>query len=497
VNLWPLALVGLVPLVALSRRLPPRQALVAGWVWGMALFLGLMYWLTVVFTSYGGLSWPLAVFTLFILVWYLGAYAGTWGCLLSWWGPKPWVLLVSGPLAWAGLEWVRGQIFTGLPWLPYAMGLSGALPLIQSLELWSTSGLSLLLVLVNALVALLVLPRLEGGRWGRAQVAAAAALVIILAGGWSWGSWRLAQVQAAQAAAPKLTVTVVQGNFSLPELWNRALRSQVLQRQMSLTSQAGQQVSARPWLVVWPESAAPFYFLRETDASQPVLDFARQQGLHLLLGCLGAVEQGRRLQVSNRVWLVGPEGRPRGFYDKVHLVPFGEYVPLHKILFFVRAVAQIGDDFAVGQPGKTLDVAGVRVGPLICYESIFPELAREQRKNGARLLVNQTNDAWFGRTSAPYQHMAHLMFRSVENRLASARAANSGVSGFVLPSGETRRSTGLFVTAVETQRLPLMSAETFFSRHGDLAGPIGLIAGLLILGLDAWRRRKPREAEDV
>ncbi|MEW5914368.1 MAG: apolipoprotein N-acyltransferase [Thermodesulfobacteriota bacterium] len=497
-NLWPLALVGLVPLLALARRLPPRQALVAGWLWGLALFLGLMYWLTVVFTNYGGLSWPLATLTLLILVWYIGAYAGVWACLLSWWGAKkPWVLLIAAPLAWAGLEWVRGQIFTGLPWLPYAMGLSGALPLIQSLELWSTTGLGALLVLANVLAAWLILPRLEGGRWGWSQAAAAAALVMLLALGWSWGSWRLQQVRALQAAAPKLAVTVVQGNFSLRELWNRGLRVQVLQRQMDLTSRGGQQVSGRPWLVVWPESAAPFYFLREARLSRPVLEYARQHRVYLMLGCLGAIEKGKRLQVSNRVWLLGPGGEPRVFYDKVHLVPFGEYVPLQQILFFVRAVAQIGDDFAVGQAGKTLDVSGVPVGPLICYESIFPELARAQKKNGARLLVNQTNDAWFGRTSAPYQHMAHLMFRSVENRLASARSANTGVSGFVLPSGEVTRATDIFVPAVATQSLPLMNQMTFFSRHGDIVGPAGLIVGLLLLGLSAWQRRREREAKDV
>lgn len=496
-NLWPLALVGLIPLMALARRLTPRRALVAGWIWGLALFLGLMYWLTVVFTAYGGLSWPLAVVTLMIFAWYLGAYPAVWACLLSWWGASPWVMLVAAPLAWAGLEWLRGQIFTGVPWLPYAMGLSGSLPLIQSVELWGTSGLSLLLVLVNGLLALLVLPRLEGGRFGWRQVAAAAAVVIILAGGWAWGEIRLGQVQAAQAAAPRLTVTVVQGNISLAQLWNRRLRPQVLARHLDQTKRAAARVSQRPWLVVWPESAAPFYFLREARTSQPVLDFVRQQKMYLLLGSLGAVEKGKRLQVSNRVWLLNPEGRPAGFYDKVHLVPFGEYVPLQKILFFVRAVAQIGDDFAVGQAGKVLQVGPVRVGPLICYESIFPELARQQRLNRARLLVNQTNDAWFGYTSAPYQHMAHLMFRSVENRLASARAANTGVSGFVLPSGKMIQTTGLFVPAVQTAQLPLVNLDTFFSRYGDLLGPGGLAAALAMIGLYAWRGRKEKEGKDV
>jgi apolipoprotein N-acyltransferase len=496
-NLWPLALVGLLPLIYLARRFPPRRALVAGLIWGMALFSGLMYWLFVVFSVYGGLSWPLSVATLAVFAFYLGGYAAIWACLLSWWGPKPWALLIAGPLIWVGLEWLRSQIFTGIIWLPYSMGLTGSLPLIQSLEFWSTTGLSLILVLVNCLLAVAVLPGMRRGGFGRGQAAAILALIVILAGGWLWGSHRLEQVTAAQKAAPQLTVSVVQGNIPLNQLWNRRLRPLVLQRLMDLTDKAAAQVPQRPWLVVWPESAAPFYFLRNAKTSQPVLDYAKQKDIHLLLGALGVVEKGERLQVSNRIWMLDPDGTPNGYYDKVRLVPFGEYVPWQPLLFFVRAVAQIGDDFAVGEIGKTLSMGGVGLGPVICYESIFPELARQQRLRGARLLINPTNDAWFGRTTAPYQHMAHLAFRAVENRMASARSANTGVSGFILPTGEQFQTTGLFVPAVETAQLPLMNESTFFSRHGETVGPVALAAALIMYLATWWRRRKNKENKDV
>ncbi len=492
-NIWPLALMGLVPLIHLAKSLPPRRALMAGLIWGMCLFLGLMYWLVVVFTTYGGLSWPLAIVTLGIFAFYLGGYGAVWSWVLSWWGPGPWTLVIAGPLLWVGLEWLRSLVFTGIIWLPYSMGLTGSLPLIQSLELWSTTGLSLVLVLVNCLLAVVVLPGMRSGRWGRGQIAALAVLIVILAGGWLWGSQRLEHINAAQQAAPKLTVTVVQGNVPLSQLWDKKLRLQVLKKHMALTDKAAAQVNQRPWLVVWPESAAPFYFVREFRPSRPVRDFIKQKDAYLLLGSLGAVEEGELVKVSNRIWLLGPEGRPQGYYDKVRLVPFGEYVPWQPVLFFVRAVAQIGDDFAVGQAGKILSMAGMGLGPIICYESIFPDLSRQQRLAGARLLVNQTNDAWFGRTTAPYQHMAHLAFRAVENRLASARAANTGVSGFVLPSGEMVQTTGLFEPAVQTRQLPLLDESTFFSRVGETVGPVALAAALVLILATWWRRRHTKE----
>ncbi|MBU1275177.1 MAG: apolipoprotein N-acyltransferase [Proteobacteria bacterium] len=491
-DLWPLSLVGVAPFIMLARRLSPRRALIAGWLGGLALFTGLMYWILVVMTIYGGLNWVLAGLVLFLFAWYLGSYLGIFCWLVSLGSRGGISPLLIAPLAWAGLEWVRSFAFTGVPWLPLAMGLDGSLPLMQSAELWSTSGLSLLLVLVNALVAEAVRTPYRAAPWWR-RGAALVLGVALVAGGWWWGAGRLEQVEAAAKDAPNMAVSVVQGDVSLPMLWQKALRPVVVERHVKATRREAAKVPQRPWLVVWPESAAPFYFMRDARPSLPVLNLARELDAYIMLGSLGAVEREGRLKVTNRSWMVGPDGTAAGFYDKVHLVPFGEYVPWSQLLFFVRAVAQIGVDFAVGQQGKALHAGSVAVGPLICYESIFPELARDMRRAGARLLVNQTNDAWFGRTSAPYQHMAHLRFRAVENRLACARAANTGISGFVMPSGRVVQATGLFKPAVASARLPLMNQDTFYLRHGEIVGPTALGAVLLLLLWALWRTEK-REA---
>ena len=488
-NLWPLSLVALVPLILLARRQTPRRAALGGLVWGLVQGLATMYWLMVVLTDYGRLAWPLALGAFFILQTYLALYPAAWAWMLA--RAKaarlPWLLL--GPAAWAGLEWLREWLFTGFPWLPLGNALAVRPELIQSAELWGVRGLSALVVLVNLLLA-----RAWWSRGLGRRAAALTAALALVAGGWLWGAGRMDQVRQAAQKAPRLAVSVVQGNIPIRKLWERGARLDIIRTQLRLSRRAAKKLRQRPWLVVWPESAAPFFFLRDARPTLAALRGAVELDAYVLLGTVGAVKRDGRWRPTNRVWLVGPDGEPGAFYDKVHLVPFGEYVPLGRILFFVRALAAVGQDNAPGVKGSTLPVAGWKVGPLICYESIFTGLAREQRLRGARLIVNQTNDAWFGKTGASAQHLSHLRLRAVENRLACARAANTGISGFVLPDGTTAQLTGLYVEDVRSRALPLMDQTTFFTRHGDLAGPAGLALALLAL---AWtNRRKRRKGED-
>jgi apolipoprotein N-acyltransferase len=487
-DIWPLALVGLVPLFWLAQTLPPRQAWAAGWLFGLSLGLGLFYWLTVVMTTYGGLPWPLAVGLLVLLQTYLALYPAACCGLVSWFKDRgmspPW----AAPLLWMGLEWLRGQALTGFPWLPLSATLTDFPPLVQSAELVGATGLSGLVVLVNALVWRAARAGRDQGGAGR-RWAAAGVAVLLIGGGWLWGQARMTQVELAAQAAPQLTVTVVQANVPLNELWNRALNDDVIRRHLDLTRQAAREQPIRPWLVVWPESAAPFYFAAEARPSQPVMQAAVDLDAWISLGSVGAVGEPGKYQVTNRSWIVGPQARPEGFYDKVHLVPFGEYVPWAKLFFFVRAVAALSHDLSPGPQGHTLAAGPATLGPLICYESIFPELARDQRRRGSLLMVNQTNDAWFGRTGAPAQQLSHLVLRAVENRVACARAANTGISAFVYPDGRLEGQTGLFVQATRTRQLPLLAMPTLFTATGDLAGPLGLALGVLGMLFVGIRRR--------
>lgn len=491
-DIWPLSFFVLIPVIILAWRLDARRALVAGYIYGMSLALSGLYWFSVVMTTYGRVSWPMVAVSLAAMAIYGGFFFASFTWLISWWrGPRA-ALLVLMPLFWVAHEFLRAHLLFGFPWCPFGQILAAYPTLAQSAEWFSAPGLSALVVLVNGLLAWALAPqdpaRAKAGRW-----AAAGAAVLVVAAMWGWGAWRMAEVNRAAQKAPQLTVSVMQANIPLPILHDRSKIPQVIQKITALTEQEAKKVKQRPWLVVWPETAAPFYFRFDRIRTEPILQTAQRLGIYLTLGSSGLERAQGKLWPTNRTWLIWPDGLTTTYYDKAHLVPFGEYVPYKSVFFFVRAIAAVGGDMLPGKPGSTLPAGPATLGPLICYESVFPYLARAMRLSGANLLVNQTNDAWFGHTSAPYQHISHLTLRCIETRLACARAANTGISGFVLPDGRVVDTAGILTSGVRTRRLPLMRLETFFTRHGDLLGPAGLIISCLAAlwaGLRRWRNKE-------
>lgn len=494
---WFVAPVAMLPLWYMAAQRPAAQALAAGWLWGIGLYLGTMYWLTYVMVGYGGLPMPLAALVFILLCLYLGAYVGVclWLCARLHALRLP--MWLSAPLMWAGLEFLRGLLLTGFPWLPLSLSLTDYPSLVQGADLIGASGLSLILVFISVLAAyaLGLIKALDPPR--RLHFVFVLCAVLFL--GYIWGNQiRLPRLEREMAKAPQALVSVVQGNIPLNQLWRRDMREHNVMRQLSLSEQASGQAQTRPWLLLWSESAAPFIFLQDVEHTMPILRAAASLRAYVALGSTGLINYEGETRYTNRVYLVSPEGQPLDHYDKVHLVPFGEYVPLAKLLFFVRAVAALSVDMAPGQAGKTLAAGDIVMGPLICYESIFANLARSHKLAGANLLVNPTNDAWFGPTGASSQHLAHLVLRAVENRTAAARPANTGISCFILPSGQVIERTELFSEAVATATLPLLSWETVFAKVGDVAGKAGL--GSCILGLLAtiiYPRMKKKKDDKV
>jgi apolipoprotein N-acyltransferase len=218
--------------------------------------------------------------------------------------------------------------------------------------------------------------------------------------------------------------------------------------------------------MIWPETAAPFYFLEEKQYTPILLQAISAIPSDFLIGSPAAEMQADTLVFRNRAYLVTPDARVLGFYDKAHLVPFGEYVPLKRWLPFVKKiVAEVGN-FGPGPPGKTLPWRGHRIGVQICYEMIFPELPRLQVQNGANCLINITNDAWYGTSSAPYQLFSMAVLRAVENRRTVIRAANTGISGFIDPCGRIIGETPLFKSATLTHRVPMLTVMSPYERWG-------------------------------
>lgn len=472
-----LAWIALVPLLLVMTRRPFRSGFVAG----LAFFAAILYWVNIVMTTYGHMHPLFSVIAWLLLSAYLALYfaVATWAaCRLK--EARGYALPLTLPVLWVALEFLREFLLTGFPWASLGYSQQANVHLLQSADLFGVYGLSYLLVLVNAVTAEWLLSR-RHPRQDR-PVAAFLLAAILVAGTWGYGFWRLGT--NPDERPDRLKVTVVQGNIPqdikwLPEFQQETVR---IYRDLSL----GAARAESQGLIIWPEAATPFYYQDTGKLSEEVTAIPRQAGASLLFGSPAYRKESGKVRYLNSAFLLDRDGKETGRSDKIHLVPFGEYVPLKRFLPFIdKIVVGIGD-FSPGTINP-LPLNGHKLGVLVCYEAIFPELAREWVRQGSGLLVNITNDAWFGNSSAPWQHLAMVRFRAVENRVWIARAANTGISAFVAPSGRVHAATGLFVPAAATVEVGLGARPGFYARMGDLI-PI-LFLAVCVVWLVQTRRR--------
>jgi apolipoprotein N-acyltransferase len=299
-----------------------------------------------------------------------------------------------------------------------------------------------------------------------AEVAAGFLLMVILFG---YGIFRTGDLEEILSHVPRMRVSLIQGNIDQNVKWRPAFQEETIRIYTSLTRQAA---PTNGGLIVWPETATPFFFQDQNDMQREVASLPRMTGDWLLFGSPSYQRDGLGLALLNSAFLLSPDGRMAGQYDKVHLVPYGEYVPLRRFFPFIKKlVAGIGD-FRSGPGYEPLSMQvgdlSRKLGVMICYEGILPEAGRAYRQGGAGLLVNITNDAWFGNTSAPYQHLSMTVFRSVENRLYLVRAANTGISAIIDPTGRIEARSALFEKATITGTVGFMDRNTFYSTYGDV-----------------------------
>ncbi|HXV21528.1 MAG TPA: apolipoprotein N-acyltransferase, partial [Desulfuromonadales bacterium] len=336
------------------------------------------------------------------------------------------------------------------------------LALIQSVDLCGVYGLSFLLVLTNATLADTV-RALARRTYQTLPWKGVAVATILFAANFGYGYLRLQQDLDGRERT--LAVTLAQGNIDQSVKWDPANQQNTIAIYGNLSLDANRQQKTD--LLIWPESATPFYFQDAGPLSDAVVATARAADAWLLFGSPAYEFVNRRPRYLNSAFLLSGDGQLLGRSDKVHLVPFGEYVPLGKYLPFIdKLVVGIGD-FSPGTISP-LPMNGSEVGVLVCYEAIFPELAREWVRQGSDLLVNITNDAWFGRSSAPYQHLAMTRFRAIENRIWIARAANTGISAFIAPSGRIIAQSPIFQALYLQGEVGLGARPTLYTRFGDV-----------------------------
>jgi apolipoprotein N-acyltransferase len=443
-----LAYVALVPLFFSLEKGKGRHNFLAGFSAGIVCYAGLVYWVVVAMNSYGGIGIPFSLCALGLLVLYLALYTGcfTWLTALS--EDRFRIRLsLSAPVIWVLLEYLRGTLLSGFPWSLLAHSQYNVLPLVQVVSITGTYFLSFLIVAANCLIYYVLSRR-------RFPLVYGGLVVLFFAACLVFGAIRLNEPMKGT-----LKASIVQGNIRQDVKFDEAYKTATIRKYagLSLSRSAGAD------LIIWPETAMPFVFL-EDEARRYVDCLPAALSSRLLLGTISRDPGGN---YYNTAYVIGRQGQIEGGYSKVHLVPFGEYTPLTAYFPFLRNMSVAAGDFSSGPAHEPIVTGMGKIGVLICFEGVFPDLTGETVRNGAEVLVNITNDAWYNRTSAPYQHFAFYIFRAVETDRYVLRAANTGISAIIDPRGRVLARTGIFEERVLNGPFSLRHGETIYVRYGD------------------------------
>jgi len=478
-----LAWFAFVPLLLAIAKKRPAIAFRLGFVCGLSAYGGILYWLNIVMTLYGKLPLFLSFFLFLLLSSYLALFIGLVAMLVRKGEISGITPLISFPILWVGFEYLRSFLLTGFPWASLGYSQYCILPIIQISDITGVYGLSFLIVLANVVLLRVIKGAvMKGHSVYPAKSAALLLSLLILTLG--YGFMRLNNVEKG---AP-LKVALIQGNIPQDVKWDPAFQESTIAVYERITREAS---IGGIDLVVWPESAIPFYFQDDPKYASRIKRVAIGVKSFLVTGSPAYDNEGTSIKYRNSAYLLSPTGEVMGRTDKIHLVPFGEYVPLARLLPFVhKLVVGIGD-FSPGKSTVPLYIDKGKIGVLVCFEGIFPELSRGYVRAGSRLLVNITNDAWYGRSSAPYQHLSMTVFRAVENRVPFVRAANTGITAIIDSRGHIHGMTQLFKETYLTGEVRMGETETIYTRYGDIFAGLCLAMSAVIAVL-AFRKHGRR-----
>lgn len=478
-----LAFVALIPLLISLEGKSPWAAFRLGWLSGFTAYAGLLYWLVIVMGQYGHLPLYLAISLWLLLSAWLAVFYGLTALATVLGEQSGLKSALIMPMAWVATDFMRNFLLTGFPWAMLGHSQYRWLPLIQIADITGVYGITALIVLANVVFYRII--RAFSGAEIPYPAKSAIVFVIALLSTFGYGFLQLNN-QADKDQQP-FKVALIQGNIDQSVKWSPEYRDKTLEIYSRLSRQACQH--QQPDLIVWPESAAPFFFQENSSSSEKIRSLAQELGVELLFGSPATERRGDREVYLNSAFLLDRDGKELGRADKMHLVPFGEYVPLAQLLPFVNKIVHGIGDFARGEEVRPLAGKHSNYGVLVCYEVIFPELGRKLANAGSRVLVNITNDAWFGRSSAPYQHLSMAAFRAVETRTPLVRAANTGVSSIIDQNGHIRGMTALFKEAVMVGDVKQGRANTIYLKIGDLFAWCCLILVPLLLIVYSKRRK--------
>ena len=444
----------------------PGQAFLLAYVSGIVWYAGTCYWIYNTMHEFGGLSTPLALLALFLFCLYLGLYHGLFGLLLSLAvgpGRDNRRALVATPFLWVAVELAR-TLVTGFPWNLLGTAQVDNISLSRITTWTGVYGVSFEIMLVNvAVAAAFLVPRKKRSTLLMASLAAAAVL-------------QAGRLVEAPAFPANRTALLVQENIPVDANWTRDAFERTLRELADLSvkaansSDASDPTPGKVDLIVWPESPAPF-FTNDPLFRDPVSEMARESHTWVVTGGIGStsVMQGGKSasQVFNSAALISPSGDWAARYDKVHLVPFGEYLPFPRLFAFAGGLTKEVGEFQSGASRMPLDAGGTRLGVFICYESVFPGEVREFAQHGAQVLVNLSNDGWYGDSGAYAQHLNQTRMRAIENDRWLLSATNTGVTASIDPYGRTVARVPRKERRALVAPYALTSVTTFYTRHGD------------------------------
>jgi apolipoprotein N-acyltransferase len=484
-NLWPFAWVGLVPLFLAIALKPQRgRAFLLGWLTGALFFYGSCYWLTYAMIRYGDIP-PWVAYLLLVPG---PVVAGLFPALCSMalaravvrWGARA---LFVAPLLWVTLEWARLGVI-GQLWNAIAYSQAYVTPLIQTARWGGVYMVGFLIVSVNAAIAYMLLRRDARGVKTAGVVILSVALIILTA--------FLTTSDNAQMESNAAVVVAVQPNVPMEQDKSLAQIAELMERHYSLSetglSKEADAFPGLPRVVIWPESPMSFSYAQYAETRELFARFAKRNRASVLFNAQEPAPAGGSY---NSAMLVNEEGRLVAQYDKIRLLPFGEYVPLPRWLPGVSSIPTMVGDFTPGAQYTLMPMGEARAGVFICFESAFPSIARNFANDGADVLVNISNDGYLGPTPVMRQHLANTVFRAVENNRPVLRVTNTGITAFITNRGEVRDATGGFQPAVRTWTVSRShEGKTFYTRFGDLF--VMLCAAIsLALVIVSWRKRDP------
>jgi apolipoprotein N-acyltransferase len=477
--------VALAPLLLALSGATLRRAFVLGLLSGVIYFVGTLYWITDVMVMYGDLPRWIAGSLNAALILYLALFPAIFALVVRRiviaHGPG-W--LMTAPIVWVATELGRTYIFPGgFPWVLLGYSQTTVLPIAQFASVFGVYGVSMLVASVSAACAMVFagIPALHRGKTRLSLASHLVCVIIMVLAIAGWGSRRVAVAELTRAGDP-IRVGIVQGNIDQAEKWKPARAAAIFQDYLGMTRQA---IREGAELIVWPESSTPFRFEDDPLGAAQIRTLARQARVPILFGSDQFVRDaaGRPTTFYNSAFLVDQDGETAGVYRKMHLVPFGEYVPAKKLLFFAAPLVEAVSDFSAGTDAVLLPVGRHRLSTAICYEVVYPDLVRRFVAGGSEMLTTITNDAWYGRSSAPHQHFEQASMRAIEEGRYLVRSANTGVSGIVDPYGRVLARSGIFEPAVLVGEARFLTTSTFYARHGDILAYASVLATAAFLVL--------------